>query len=91
MFSIYSKRVKSPKYGEGTPFDRYFHKWENAQKEMDEEVDEWLKEGAKIVRSWDEMNVAKGFYVYQKNLIWETEEGTYEGTFAVVDGYFQDE
>lgn len=89
MFTIYLKETKSPKWAKSR-FDRYYQSWDNAKAEMDKEVQEWLDGGAKLVRSIDKMNVSKGFYVYQKELVWETEDGEIEGTFALIDGYFQD-
>ena len=89
MFTIYLKETKSPKWAKSR-FDRYYQSWDNAKAEMDKEVQEWLDGGAKLVCSIDKMNVSKGFYVYQKELVWETEDGKVEGTFALIDGYFQD-
>ena len=91
MFTIYLKEVKSPKWAKSR-FDRYYQSWDNAKAQMDKEVQEWLDDGAKLVRSIDRMNVAKGFYVYQKELEKVNASGEkLEATFALVDGYFQDE
>lgn len=90
MFTILSKTSKSDEFGKNT-FDRYYHSWDKAKEVLNKEVEELVKGGAKVVRSLDYFNAAKGFYVYQKDLKLKVKEFTMEFTFALVDGYFQDE
>ena len=90
MFTILLKRVQSKEFGK-IEFNRYFKDWDNAREVMDEEVARWINEGAKITTSLDRMNVAKGFYEYQKILKPREDEPITEVSYALIDGYFQDE
>ena len=90
MFTILLKRVQSKEFGK-IEFNRYFKDWDNAREVMDEEVARWFNEGAKITTSLDRMNVAKGFYEYQKILKPREDEPITEVSYALIDGYFQDE
>jgi len=89
MFTIFTKKTNSSKYGKHT-FDRYYKSWKNAKDEMDNEVNQWLGMGATIVWEIDRMNAEKGFYEYQTDLRLEKDGEVYECSFALVDGYFQD-
>ena len=90
MFTILTKRSKSEDFGVST-FDRYYRSWDKAKKVLNEEVEELVRDGAKVVSSLDYFNAAKGFYVYQKNLVLEIKGFKMKFMFALIDGYFQDE
>ena len=90
MFTILLKRVQSKQFGK-IEFNRYFKNWENAKAVMDEEVENWINDDATIKRNLDRMNVAKGFYEYEKILKPREDEDITEVSYALIDGYFQDE
>ena len=90
MFTILLKRVQSKQFGR-IEYNRYFKDWDNAREVMDEEVARWINEGAKITTNIDRMNVAKGFYAYEKILKPRENEPITEVAYALIDGYFQDE
>lgn len=81
MFTIFRKTVN------GKTFDRFFHKWENAQVAVEEEVGEFVNRyGWEIVRKIDRMNVEKGFYDFQ----YDIRKGDMKATLSLLDGYFID-
>lgn len=91
MFTILTKIVIDNEGNKNT-FDRYFHDWNNAQEVMDKEVNQHIKEGATLLKSVDRMNVAKGFYEYEKILEKKYENGeVFNFTYALIDAYFADE
>lgn len=91
MFTILTEIVIDNE-GKKNTFDRYFHEWNNAQEVMDKEVNQHIKEGATLLRSVDRMNVAKGFYEYEKILEKKYENGeVFNFTYALIDAYFGDE
>lgn len=90
MFTILLKRVQSKRFGK-IESNRYFKNWDNAKAVMDEEVDSWINEGAKVTTNIDRMNIEKGFYEYEKILKPRENEPITEVSYALIDGYFQDE
>lgn len=81
MFTIYRKNV------DGRIFDRYFHKWENAKKVLEEELTDLKKSGWKLIEHRDRFNYEKGFEIFDYAL--ETPEG--EGAcLTLMNGYFSD-
>lgn len=90
MLVVFSTTTNSKRYGRNN-HNRYFKDWANAQKEMDKQVETLVKDGARIVRTLDRMNVDKGFYEYQKDLQFKEENGeVYEMSLSVYDAYFED-
>jgi len=81
MFTIYSKNVG------GRIFDRYFHLWKNAEKLLLEELEGLKKSGWKVTRKTDKMNLEKGFWEYQYDLLTPNGE---DATLSLLDGYFAD-
>lgn len=72
----------------GRVHDRYFKSWENAKKELLADLKRMKEQlGWKETKKLDKMNVDKGFYVYEHNLI--TEEGE-KVVLALIDTYFED-
>ena len=90
MFTILLKKVESKEFGK-IGYNRYFKSWSKAKEVMDEEVNNHINSGAIIKRSLDRMNVAKGFYEYEKILKPREDETITEVSYALIDGYFQDE
>jgi hypothetical protein len=90
MFTILLKRVQSKEFGK-IEFNRYFKSWSKAKKVMDEEVNNRINSGATIKRSLDRMNIEKGFYEYEVILKPRENEPITEVSYALIDGYFQDE
>lgn len=90
MFTILLKKVESKEFGK-IEYNRYFKSWSKAKEVMDEEVNNHINSGATIKRSLDRMNVAKGFYEYEKILKPREDETITEVSYALIDGYFQDE
>ena len=86
MFTTLVKKIKSAEFGENT-YDRFYLGWDNAKEQMNEEVAEIIKKGGKVIRSWNEMNTDKGYFMYQKDILYEGDEIT----FALVESYFEDE
>lgn len=83
MFTILYKSVG------GRKFERYFLSWDNAKKEMDDEVNEFVeKYGMRIDCRHDHFNVAKGYYCYD---VFGTLPNNEEVVLALVDGYFEDD
>ena len=85
MFTILLKKVN------GNAYQRYFKSFDSAKKVMDEEVSRWISEGAEPLMKIDRMNIEKGFYEYEANLKLIEDGKTYNVSFALLDGYFQDE
>lgn len=90
MFTILLKKVIDANGKENT-FERYFHDWKNAEKVMDDEVNDLIKGGAKVTYAIDRLNHMKGFYEYEKTLTREYEDGKYTYIYALIDAYFMDE
>lgn len=90
MFTVLLKERFCEKYGRNV-FDRYFKVYKNAKELMEKEVNELVEHGAKIVRSLDYFDHTKGFYVYQKDLSIEKDGNIIKITYALLDGFFQDE
>lgn len=83
MFLTLSKNV------DGRRGYRYFHKWENAEKAMLEDVENIKRSfDAKVVRNLDYFNADKGFYIRQIELLTPQNENF---TYAILDSYFEDE
>ena len=88
-FIILSKTTKFD--GRRGTYETYYKVWNNAEKALNEQVNELVENDAKIVREWDRMNVEKGFYEYQKDLEMVDKYGDFlEYTFSLLDGYFED-
>lgn len=68
---------------------RYFKSWEKAKEEMDKDVEDTCKTlDGKLHTTRDYMNVAKGFYVYEKVAGFPNGE---DCSWALIDGYFEDD
>lgn len=68
---------------------RYFRDWNNAKEEMDKDVAMCCKDlNGKVVKTIDRMNVSKGWYEYDKTAHFPNGE---DCTWALLDGYFEDE
>ena len=83
MFTILAKD-----FG-GRKFDRYFKSWDKARQEMDKDVEDCCAHlGGKVHTKRDYFNADKGFYVYEKVAKFPNGENC---TWALIDGYFEDE
>lgn len=81
MFTIYRKDVG------GRKFDRYFHKWENAEKVLEEELADLLKSGWKQTEHRDYFKCEKGYYIFYYAL--KTPKGE-DAVLTLMNGYFAD-
>ncbi len=81
MFTIYCKNVG------GRRFDRYFHKWENAEKVLEEERADLLKSGWKQIDHRDYFNYEKGYEVFDYTM--KTPDGE-DVCLTLMHGYFID-
>ncbi len=81
-FTIYIKNIG------GRKFNRYYHNWEKAQQQLQEDLQDLQNSGSTITGHKDSMNVAKGWYDYSYTL--RTDEGE-TAELTLVDGYFSDE
>lgn len=73
----------------GRKTHRYFHRWDKAKEEMDKDVAMCCKDlNGKVVQTIDRMNVAKGWYEYEKTAHFPNGE---DCRWALLDGYFEDE
>ena len=73
----------------GRKYDRYFHNWDNAKKEMNKSIENTCKTlGGRVVGSVDRMNHEKGFYMYEKTAIFPNGE---QCVWTLIDAYFEDE
>lgn len=86
MFTTLTKVSFTLEYRKSV-FDRYFHKWENAKKVMDDETAEMQKSGWAVIDAKDWMNTVKGFYEYEKVL----KKDDTKIHFALIGTYFADE
>lgn len=71
---------------DGRKFDRYYEKWENAQKQLLRDALSLRKDGAKKISSADYFNAEKGFYIYEK----EYEHKGSKFHLSIIDCYFSD-
>ena len=70
--------------------DRYFKTWDAAKEAMHKDIEDCCKNlGGKVIGKTDRMNVAKGFYMYEQTA--DFPEQKEKCTWALIDGYFEDE
>ena len=83
MFAIYRKNVG------GRIHDRFFKGYAVAKCELKKDVERMSDVcGGKVIDRIDRMNVEKGFYEYEVRMT--TGDGE-QASFAIIDGYFEDE
>ena len=80
MFHIYRKNVG------GRIFDRYYKDYDNAKKQLNEDVSNLINLGATLIEEKDHFNKEKGVAVYQKELNLNDEYCS----LAIIDGHFSD-
>lgn len=81
MFTIYRYYVG------GRKFDRYFQSWVNAEKLLEEERADLIKDGWKQISHRDYFNREKGFQVFYYDL--KTPKGE-DACLSLMNGYFAD-
>ena len=79
MFTIYVKEVGV--------FERYYHKWENAKKQLESDLSIALADKWVVRHRREEFNADKGFYEF--DICGQTSEGE-DFSLYLVEGHFQD-
>ena len=86
MFFIMMKDV------DGRRHDTYYHKWDNAEAALLEDVAD-IKKNHEVIeqRSVDRMNIEAGLYEREETLIVRGVQGPIRFHYAIIDAFFRDE